>query len=299
MVRHWLSIMLAGLALVAANAHAEVPLRWYSTGHVVVPAFVNGHGPFDFILDTGADESAVYAWFAQSLHHPPGKSGVLSGATGSQPMHFTKLSTLAVDGHVITHVLADTIPDRPDGAKPAGVAGADLMSGQLLTLDFGCGTAALLPLGNTSAAVIGANAVRVKAGSIPSGKQLTLPVTLNGVMGVATLDTGARVTSLNHLFAVAAKVDFNSDAFRGNVPIHGATGTPVMAREGPIGVVGFAGITRPGARARVVDLPYLEDSGLAGKPAMNLGVDLLRGTRLTVDYSARQFWLAPSACASP
>jgi hypothetical protein len=45
-------------------------------------------------------------------------------------------------------------------------------------------------------------------------------------------------------------------------------------------------------------MPYLEGAGLAGKPAMNLGLDLLRGTRLTVDFSSRQFWLAQSTCSS-
>jgi len=30
---------------------------------------------------------------------------------------------------------------------------------------------------------------------------------------------------------------------------------------------------------------------------MNMGLDLLRGTRLTIDYSSRRFWLAQSRCA--
>jgi hypothetical protein len=41
-----------------------------------------------------------------------------------------------------------------------------------------------------------------------------------------------------------------------------------------------------------------EGAGLAEGPAMNLGLDLLRGTRLTVDYSARQFQIVPSSCAA-
>jgi hypothetical protein len=37
-------------------------------------------------------------------------------------------------------------------------------------------------------------------------------------------------------------------------------------------------------------------AGLADTPAMNMGLDLLAGARLTLDYSARRFWLAPSRC---
>jgi hypothetical protein len=80
-----LPAILASVFLSAA-AYAEVPLSWDSTGHIMAPVFVNGKGPFEFILDTGADESAVYAWFAQSLDLPKGARGEISGATGSEPM---------------------------------------------------------------------------------------------------------------------------------------------------------------------------------------------------------------------
>jgi hypothetical protein len=69
-------------------------------------------------------------------------------------------------------------------------------------------------------------------------------------------------------------------------------------RVGPIGTVSFAGVKRRDVVARVVDLPSLEGDGLAGGPAMILGLDLLRGTRLTVDYTSRRFWLAKSSCGS-
>src|ERR1700728_662100 len=98
-------ICMAGVLTVAfltGAARSEVPLDWDSTGHVVVPAMVNGKGPFEFILDTGADESAVYFWFAKSLHLPVGGRRELSGATGSSAETSTRLSTLAVDGHVIS-----------------------------------------------------------------------------------------------------------------------------------------------------------------------------------------------------
>src|ERR1700677_1639114 len=62
------------VAFLTGAARSEVPLSWDSTGHVVVPAMVNGQGPFEFILDTGADESAVYFWFAGGNRRPPGNA---------------------------------------------------------------------------------------------------------------------------------------------------------------------------------------------------------------------------------
>ena len=187
-------LMLASMcfALLTSGVQAEVPLSKDSTGHVTVPAFVNGKGPFEFILDNGADESAVYSWFAKSLHLPKSGSRELSGATGSVPMTGTRLAKLAVDGHVIRNVDADTVPDRTDRARPAGVAGVDMMANRLAIIDFGCGTFALRPIQSARPEIVGKDATLTNADSIKDGKQFTFPVTLNGIAGVAVLDSGAR-----------------------------------------------------------------------------------------------------------
>jgi predicted aspartyl protease len=291
------AVGLAAGGFLATTASAEVPLTWDSTGHVVVPTLVDGKGPYDFILDTGADESAVYTWFAKSLGLPSGASRELSGATGSEQMTVTRLSTLGVDGHVIHDTDADTVPDRPDGVKIAGIVGVDLMAHQIAVIDFACKTFALRPVADVGEDIVGKGAQLIQAGSIIGGNQLTLPVTINGISGTATLDTGSRSTQINSTFAAALGISPSSDAFK-DIATKGATKTAVSSRVGPVGTVQFAGITRPHAVARVVDLPYLKEAGLANVPAMNLGLDLLRSTRLTVDYSARRFWMAPSACSS-
>jgi predicted aspartyl protease len=296
-MRHRTSLALLALSFLTASASAQVPLTWDATGHVLVPTLVDGKGPYDFILDTGADESAVYHWFAKSLALPQGESRELSGATGSEQMVGTRLSAISLDGHEIHDIDADTVPDRPDGAKIAGIAGVDLMAHQLAVIDFACKTFALRPVASVGEDITGNGAQLIKAGSIAGGNQLTLPVTVNGISGTATLDTGSRSTQINSVFAAAAGISPNSEAFK-DIATRGATKTSISARVGPIGTVQFAGITHPHAMARVVDMPYLKEAGLANVPAMNLGLDLLRGTRLTLDYSARRFWIAPSACSS-
>jgi hypothetical protein len=233
------------------------------------------------------------------LHAKKGESRELSGATGSVAMTSTPLSSLTIDGHLVRHIDADTAPSRADGARIAGVAGVDMMANRLAVLDFGCGTFALLPIQNATPAVLGTNATLIHAGSIRDGKQMTLPVTLNGVVGVATLDSGAKGTIINNTFSANAGLDTKSAAFRNGEPAGGVSNKLVPSRVGPIGNVSFAGIVRNGAIARVVDMPYLEGAGLSGRNAMNLGLDLLAGTRLTVDYSARRIWLAESSCRKP
>ena len=288
----------ASLAVLwSAGADARVVMTPDVTGHLLVPVFVDGQGPYPFVLDTGADESAVYAWFASQQRLPHGRTARISGATGDAAETTTRLASLSLDGRAIHRVDADTIPDRSDGAKIAGIAGADLLTGRVATLDTGCETLSLAPRGVDAARLAGVGAVLVRAGAIKGGKQLTLPVTLNGVTGVATLDTGVRSTMINSTFAKRAGVDPASATFRDGPPARGAVQNPIASRIGPIGTVSFAGQVRRDVVARVADLPVFDDEGYTDGRALNLGVDLLSGVRLTIDYAGRRFWMAPSSCS--
>lgn len=285
-------------SLCSGIAGAKVALQRDSTGHLLVPVLVNGEGPFPFMLDTGADESAVFGWFAAKQRLPQGHPAEISGATANAPEITTLLDRLSLDGRVIRHVDADTIPDRADGAKIAGIAGADLLMGRLALVDISCERMSLSPLDANPAHIMGSKAIVVQAGSIEGGKQLTLPVQLNGVAGVATLDTGARSTMINNTFAKIAGIDPNSETFQDGPPARGAVQTAVPSRMGPIGTLSFAGIVRHNVTARVVDLPVFDDAGYTNGHAMNIGVDLLGGVRLLIDYQARRVWMAPSRCAA-
>ena len=293
-----IAAVIAGIlvALGCSAARSRVALKPDSTGHLLVPVWVNGRGPYSFMLDTGADESAVYAWFASELHLPPGHTAQISGGTGDAEETTTRLDKLALDGWTIHHVDADTIPNRSDGVKIAGIAGADLLVGRLAELDTGCDSFSLLPLSADRVERAGRNGTMIRAGSITGGKQLTLPVTINGIAGVATLDTGARSTMINYAFAKAAGVDPAGEAFRDGPPARGAVQNAIPTRVGPIGTVSFAGMVVRNTIARVVDLPVFNDDGYAHGYALNIGVDILKSVRLTIDYRGRRIWVAPSSC---
>lgn len=78
---------------------------------------------------------------------------------------------------------------------------------RLTVMDTGCETVSLLLRSMNAAWIAGRSATLISAGSIRDGKQLTLPVTVNGEAGVATLDSGARSTMINNTFAKAARID--------------------------------------------------------------------------------------------
>jgi hypothetical protein len=290
------TILAIGFVQQVRGVRAAVPFAPAGDGHDTIPAFVNGRGPFAFILDTGADGSALYQWFAEKEHLQKGKARDVDGQTGSLSSPTYSLKTLSVDGHTIHNIVADGLPNRHDAGREAGVAGNDLMDGTIVTFDFPCGTVEVRSKPVDMRSMVPSESVMVQGGSMPDGTQLTLPVTVGGVEATAYLDTGSRDTRISPSFAAAAHIDPSSSAFRDADLIFGFKSKGTVSRIGPIGPVRFAGITLAHAEARVIDLPVFGTFRPGGPPAMILGMDLMQGYRLVYDHEEKRFWFAPSSC---
>jgi hypothetical protein len=289
-------IVTIGSGQPSSAVRAAVPFTPAGDGHDTIPAFVNGKGPFAFILDTGADGSAVYRWFADGEHLPKGKTRAVDGQTGSVSSATYSLKSLSVDEHAIHNVVADGLPNRHDEGVEAGVAGNDLMDGTIAIFDFPCRSVEIRAKPVDVHAIVPTDSVMVQAGSVPDGTLLTLPVTVGGVEGAAYLDTGSRDTRMSPSFAAAAHIDPSSPAFRDADLIFGFKSKGTASRIGPVGTIQFAGITVTHAEARVMDLPVFGSFHPGGPPAMILGTDLMQGHRLVYDHEAKQFWFTPSSC---
>jgi hypothetical protein len=139
--------------------------------------------------------------------------------------------------------------------------------------------------------------VEFHGGSVNDGTQLTFPVSINGVGGIAVLDTGSRDTKINPRFAAAAGVDPTSAAFRTGDLIYGANSHPVTSRKGPVKSLAFAGFTIKDAQVRVIDMSVFKSWGIGKRPAMIFGEDIMSRYRLVYDHQDKRFWFGPSECA--
>lgn len=288
-------LMTLGL-LAASELQAAVPMSAAGDGHDTVPVYLDGKGPFPFILDSGADGSAVYSWFADQQHLVKSdKTEELSGQTGSAQVTLYTLGDVALDGHHLKQNSAYGLPNRHDAGKEAGILGNDFMDGSVVAYDFPCRRVEFHKKPVDAQKVIGAGPDPIEAGIDEGTTLLTLPVTINGFTGIAVLDTGSRNTRLTPAFAQAAKIDAQSAQFQDGEAIFGANSNKMIPRDGPLGKVGFGGVEIAEAQGQVIDLPVLEQD-FGGKPAMLLGADLLSRYRLLYDHEARKIWLRPSAC---
>jgi predicted aspartyl protease len=193
-MRFFLSMLIT--ALVTGSAYAAVPTSPAGDGgHVTVPTFVNGTGPYPFILDTGADGSVVYQWFADRLHlASAGDSDDLNGMTGSTHLARYRIQSLQMDGHEVKDLTVDALPNRKDNGTQAGVLGTDFMAGTVAVFDLACHKMELHSRTGDITTIVSDADAAIRAEHAGTTGLLQIPVRINGASGVAVLDTGNRVS---------------------------------------------------------------------------------------------------------
>lgn len=286
-MRSWRPMaVLFGMALVGV-ANAEAPLSFSASGHVVAPVRIGGENQYLFVVDTGAEGSAVYARFArETMLELLGQEQIV-GQTGAASLPLRRIARLEVDGRTMGPIIASELPDRADGAMMAGIIGLDVMGRHLVDFDLPSARLALLD-GVEADALLASLGPAVPA-RVVAGCLLAVPVEVNGVTGWGVIDTGARETRINTRFANLAKVAKDSEGVP--VTVYGATSSASSLRPGRTRSVRLLGRELGETSIRIADLPVFETFGLKEEPAMIIGADYLGRFRLLIDFPTRRVWL--------
>lgn len=273
----------------ASAAMAEVPLSLAPTGHFTAPVGIGGADATNWAVDTGAERCGVYARFANGRHLRSAGGATLAGQTGESRAALVVAPAVEIDGQAVGALKCAVLPDG-DGAPFDGILGADALQRFVVTFDTRTMQLGLHGGAQHGQALVGPHARLVNVQRLP-GALLVVPVRLNGAVGVAVVDTGARRSVFNVRFAEAAGV--RTDALRRGEPLQGVSADTMASRAGSLGAFDLAGIVTPAIDGRVADLPAFAALGLADRPAMILGLDRLAGLRLVIDYPRDRIWFDP------
>lgn len=279
MIRWTACLLLAAATPVAA----DVPIAIAPTGHATVP--VEGQfGVRQFVFDTGAEGSAVYAGFADEAKMPPAGKEMLQGQTGASETPLVKVAFFSVDGTRKENLEALRLDPRADGVPLAGIIGLDVFGDRTVDFDLPSKRLALLPAGQRPSGLASNGILATPT----TGNLLIVPVTIGGVVAVAVIDTGARKTRINWKLGRALGIDPNAIA-KGDT-IQGATNTAIETGATTVSNVRLGDRALATAPVLVADLPVFEAFGVADRPAVILGLDWLFETRMVVDFPARRVW---------
>ncbi len=113
----------------------EVSVVEDSTGRLWAPVYINGAGPFNFIVDTAANRSAISSRLAAQLGLPVSGSGQVHAMGGPFTAPMAQVRTLRAgvieSESVELPVIAAAVLGRADG-----LLGVEDMAGRQLTMDF-------------------------------------------------------------------------------------------------------------------------------------------------------------------
>jgi predicted aspartyl protease len=268
-------------------AFAEVPIEIASTGHATVP--VQGDfGVRQFVFDTGAEGSAVYADFADSAGMVPADTEELQGQTGSSRVPILRLSHLTLDGVRKGPIEAVELPPRADGVPLAGIVGLDLFGDRIVDFDLPRRRVTLLVPGSAPPDL----SSRPVVASATAGMLLTVPVRIGSVEATAVLDTGARKTRIN--WKLGHLLGLKSDELAKGDTIQGATNDAIETASTSLADVRLGSRQLKQVPVLVADLPVFEAFGVADRPAVILGLDWLEATRMVIDFPSKNVWFEPA-----
>jgi predicted aspartyl protease len=251
---------------------------------MTVPVTINGQGPFDFVVDTGADRTVISAELAERLGLPAAGKATLHAMGGSGTVSIVEVATLQVSNNVVRDVRAAALPMRHVGAD--GLLGIDSLKGQRIVMDFDANTMRIESSKTVEAPVPEDSELIVVTARTRLGQLVMVDADANGQKIWVVVDTGAQNSIANsrlQTLLVRRKSEMKPTSM---IDVLGQT-TP--AHYTIVDQLRIGGMAMEKAAIAFADVHPFKIFGLSKRPSMLLGVDGLRSfSRVSVDFATRK-----------
>lgn len=259
-------------------------------GRIWAPVLIDGQGPFRLVLDTGATRSALVPRVVQQLGLQQKPNGArVRGVTGTAIVPTVKVRSLEFGDLRVDDVTLPVVNDVFGGAD--GVLGGDGLHDKRIVIEFRKDRIAITRSRRQPApdgfSVVPLDHVRTRG--------LRARVMVGPVPVDAIIDTGGQVTVGNlALHEALARRRGELDPFDDAVIGVTEEVQPAMRVQIPSIVAGQLIVRR--AEIRFGDLHIFEHWGLASKPALLIGMDVLgRLDTMIIDYRREEMQVRTGA----
>jgi hypothetical protein len=259
----------------------EIDARKIET-RLSVEVRVNGRGPYQFIVDSGADTSVVGLKIANELQLPLGTPVVMNNMTDRNIVDRVKVETLSLGPSTIRGLELPALRERDIGG--AGMIGIDALVRQRLMMDFHKRTIQVEDAAKPVKALPGDIVVTAR---LKRGQLILTEVRAGRLTLDAVIDTGSQITIGN--LALRDKLVRRSRRNLPTVTATGVTGTTVQMQLAQVRELRIGSVTLSNVPMAFADVPPFKVFGLNDKPALLLGTDLLETfRRVSLDFRARK-----------
>ncbi|MGA0602984.1 retroviral-like aspartic protease family protein [Caulobacter sp. KR2-114] len=280
-----------------AGQAAVIPAGADAASRMTTQVRLNGEGPYEFVVDTGANRSVVASEAAATLRLPVGPQTPVHGIAGVEPAGTVEVASLAV-GEVRSSGLE--LPILPGGQLGAqGLLGVDVMRDRRVTLDFAAGVLVITPPRHevdtpgleAPTRILGAHRDVISVAARYRFGQLTIvDADVDGVPVTAFLDSGSQNTVAN-LALRNALVGRRPGLTAQMHPVEllSATGQSARGEVCVLPEIRLGGLAIGDLGAVFADLHTFAIWRLIDRPAILIGVDVLRHFKaVELDFSRRR-----------
>lgn len=276
------------LAQDTASAQQEMPsqlvLERDRGSRMTVPVTIDGSGPYQFLVDTGAERTVISSELARRLELDAGTSVRMHSMTEVGQVSTALIPQLKVDQRVIRDIHAPALSAADIGA--AGMLGVDSLKSQRVVFDFAKGTMSITPSQKRQERWDG-DSIVVKGRSL-YGRLVLVDARLDGQKIMVILDTGSQVSIGNNALRNKLK---GRKKLGSTVPVEltSVTGGRMIADYTTAKRITIGGVTIEDMPIAFAEVHPFRQMQLTDQPAILLGMDVLRlFERVSVDFARRE-----------
>ena len=252
---------------------------------MTVPVRLSGQGPFRFMVDTGADRTAVSSQLAARLNLTSGASATLHSVTGASEVQTALVPELQLSRRSVRVVDAPLLNSEHMGAD--GILGVDSLRSQRVQFDFENNLMSIVPSASVET-IKDPDAIVITA-TRRNGRLILTEARVNGRAVTVVLDTGAQVSvansALRRLLAGA-----RGQSTEEKVELHSVTGDSLIGDYAFLRELDIGGVTLKGLAVVFADAHTFRKLKLQDKPAILLGMNAIRAfKRVSIDSLPASF----------
>ncbi|MEM6909533.1 MAG: aspartyl protease family protein, partial [Pseudomonadota bacterium] len=247
---------------------------------LTVPVMIEGSGPFDFMIDTGSQATAVTHQINQSLALTPFGTATLVGMASIRPVDVVEVNQLTVGSHVIEDLIAPVLNREHVGAD--GIIGLDSLQDFRVLIDFREKSIALEDVSEKDNYRRGFEII-VRARQ-KLGQLLITDALVEGVRATVIIDTGAQASLANNVLRDRIRAKREQEVTTTDV-----NGVSMIGQMSVVRSLSIEGLSLRNVPLAFADAPAFEALGLKDKPVLSLGMQHLKMfDRVAIDFSRQR-----------
>ncbi|MEO0464345.1 MAG: aspartyl protease family protein [Pseudomonadota bacterium] len=245
-----------------------------------IPVMIEGSGPFDFMIDTGSQATAVTHEINEGLSLAPLGQATLVGMASRRPVTVVEVESLKMGEHEIFDLVSPLLSRQNVGAD--GILGLDSLQDFRVLLDFREETIAVEDVSGKGKKRRGFEIV-VRARE-QLGQLLITDAVVEGVRATVIIDTGAQASLANNALRDRLRAKREEEVTTTDV-----NGVSLIGKMATMSSLTIGGVDLQNVSLAFADAPAFEALGLKDTPVLSLGMQHLKMfDRVAIDFANRR-----------